>query len=49
MRFYRLLPDDVRVELVAAWKKDNITAPVRAFLDLADAKAPMIRKKAEIR
>ena len=49
VRFYRLLPDDVRVELVAAWKKDNITAPVRAFLDLTDAKAPMIRKKAEIR
>ena len=46
VRFYRFLPDDVRVELVAAWKKDNITAPVRAFLDLTDAKAPMIRKKA---
>jgi DNA-binding transcriptional LysR family regulator len=49
VRFYRLLPDDVRVELVAAWKKDNTTAPVRAFLDLIEAKAPLIRKKAEIR
>jgi hypothetical protein len=44
-----LLSDDVRVELVAAWKRDKITAPVRAFLDLIDAEAPMIRKKAEIR
>jgi hypothetical protein len=32
--FYRLLPDDVRVELAAAWKMDSSTAPIRAFLGL---------------
>jgi hypothetical protein len=48
VRFYRLQPDEVRVELVAAWKKDTPSATLRAFLDLIDAKASLIRKKAEI-
>jgi DNA-binding transcriptional LysR family regulator len=48
VRFYRLLPDDVRVELVAAWKKDTPSATLRALLDLIDAEASLIRKKAEI-
>lgn len=46
--FYRLQPDDVRVELVAAWKKETPSAALRAFLDLVDAKMPLIRQKAEI-
>jgi DNA-binding transcriptional LysR family regulator len=49
VRFYRLQPDEVRVELVAAWKKETPSAALRAFLDLIDAKASLIRKKAEIR
>ena len=49
VRFYRLQPDDVRVELVAAWKKDTPSVTLRAFLDLIDAKASLIRKKAEPR
>jgi DNA-binding transcriptional LysR family regulator len=49
VRFYRLQPDEVRVELVAAWKKETPSAALRAFLDLVDAKASQIRKKAEIR
>jgi DNA-binding transcriptional LysR family regulator len=48
IRFYRLQPDEVRVELVAAWKKETPSVALRAFLDLIDAKASLIRKKAEI-
>jgi len=47
VRFFRLQPDDVRVELVAAWKKENQSVVLRAFLDLLDANAGWIRKKAE--
>jgi DNA-binding transcriptional LysR family regulator len=48
VRFYRLYPDEVRVELVAAWKKETPSVALRRFLDLIDAKASLIRKKAEI-
>jgi DNA-binding transcriptional LysR family regulator len=48
IRFYRLQPDEVRVELVAAWKKETPSVALRAFLDLIDAKASFIRKKTEI-
>jgi DNA-binding transcriptional LysR family regulator len=48
VRFYRMQPDEVRVELVAAWKKETPSVALRAFLDLIDAKASLIRKKAEI-
>lgn len=47
-RLYRLQPDDVRVELVAAWKKETPSVALKAFLDLIDAKASLIRKKAEL-
>jgi DNA-binding transcriptional LysR family regulator len=47
VRFFRLQPDDVRVELVAAWKKENQSVVLRAFLDLLDANAGWIWKKAE--
>jgi DNA-binding transcriptional LysR family regulator len=47
-RFYRLQPDQVRVELVAAWKKETLSVALRAFLDLIDAKVSLIRKKTEI-
>jgi DNA-binding transcriptional LysR family regulator len=48
VRFYRLEPDDVRMELVVAWKKYRPSAVVRSFLDLVDAKASQIQKKAEL-
>jgi DNA-binding transcriptional LysR family regulator len=48
VRFYRVQPDDVRVELVASWKKENQTVVLRSFLDLVDASAAWIRKKAEL-
>ena len=47
VRFYRLEPDDVRMELVVAWKKDRPSAVVRSFLDLVNANASQIQKKAE--
>jgi DNA-binding transcriptional LysR family regulator len=48
VRFYRLQPDELRIELVAAWKKETPSVALGAFLDLIDAKASLIRKKAEI-
>jgi DNA-binding transcriptional LysR family regulator len=47
VRFYRLQPDDVRVALVAAWKKEAPSVALRAFIDLVNANAAVIRKKAE--
>jgi DNA-binding transcriptional LysR family regulator len=48
VRFYRLQPDDVRVELVGAWKKTNSSVVLRGFLELIDANAAHIRSKAEL-
>ena len=48
VRFYRLQPDDVRVELVAAWKKANPSVVLRAFLELIDTNAAQIRSKVEL-
>ena len=48
LRFYRLQPDDVRVELVAAWKKETQSVVLGRFLDLVNASASHIRKKAEL-
>jgi DNA-binding transcriptional LysR family regulator len=48
VRFYRLQPDSVRVALVAAWKKETPSVVLSAFLDLIQANATRIRKKAEL-
>lgn len=47
VRFYRLQPDDVRVEPVAAWKTVNPSVVPRAFLELIDTNADHIRNKSE--
>jgi DNA-binding transcriptional LysR family regulator len=47
VRFYRLQPDDVRITLVAAWKKEAPSVALRAFIDLIDANVARIQKKAE--
>jgi DNA-binding transcriptional LysR family regulator len=44
VRFYRLQPDDASISLVAAWKKENPSPALRAFLDLVNANAAQIRK-----
>ena len=48
VRFYRLQRDEVRVELVAAWKNENQSVVLRSLLDVIDANAAWIRKKAEL-
>lgn len=48
VQFYRLQPDEVRVELVVAWKKERPSVVLRSFLDLVDANASHIREKAEL-
>lgn len=48
VRFYRLQPDDVRVELMAVWRKENPSVVLRAFLDLLEAHAAYVRKRAEL-
>ena len=48
VRFYRLQPDDASISLVAAWKKETPSPALRAFLDLVNANAAQIRKKAEL-
>ena len=48
MRFYRLQPDDASISLVAAWKKETRSTALRAFLDLVNANAAQILKKAEL-
>ena len=47
--FYRLQPDDVRVDLVAAWKKQAPSVALRGFLDVIAQKMAFIRQKAEVR
>jgi DNA-binding transcriptional LysR family regulator len=49
VRFYRLEPDEVRVELVVVWKKENPSVALVSFLDLIDAKSSLIREKVEFR
>ena len=48
VRCYRLQPDDVRIDLVVAWRKETPSVVLRSFLDLVDANASQIRKKAEV-
>ena len=48
VRFYRVQPDNVRIELVAAWKKTNPSVVLRGFLKLLEANAAQIRSKAEL-
>jgi DNA-binding transcriptional LysR family regulator len=49
INFYRLQPDDVRVELVVAWKKQSPSVVLRAFIELIHENARCIRTKAELR
>jgi DNA-binding transcriptional LysR family regulator len=48
VRFYRLLPNDAYVHLVAAWKKESPSAALRAFIDLVNANAAKIKQQAEL-
>jgi DNA-binding transcriptional LysR family regulator len=43
--FYRLQPDDVRVDIVATWRKEEPSVPLRLFLELLNEELPAIRQK----
>ena len=43
--FFRLQPDDVRVDIVATWKKKEPSVPLKLFLELLDEELPTIRQK----
>jgi hypothetical protein len=43
--FFRLQPDDVRIEFVAAWRKEEPSIALNSFLELLDEELPAIRQK----
>jgi len=43
--FYRLQPDEVRIDFVAAWQKKEPSIALKSFLELLDAEVPAIREK----
>ena len=43
--FFRLQPDDVRIDFVAAWQKKEPSIALKSFLELFDEQLPAIRQK----
>jgi len=43
--FFRLQPDEVRVDIVATWRKQEPSVPLKMFLELLDEELPAIRQK----
>ncbi len=43
--FFRLQPDDVRIDFVAAWQKKEPSIPLKLFLQLLEEELPSIREK----
>ena len=43
--FFRLQPDEVRIDFVAAWQRKEPSVPLRLFLDLLKEELPSIREK----
>lgn len=44
--FFRLQPDDVRIDLIATWPKKEPSVVLKSFLELLDEELPAIRQKA---
>jgi DNA-binding transcriptional LysR family regulator len=44
--FFRLQPDDVRIDLIAAWPNKEPSVVLRSFLNLLDEELPSIRRTA---
>jgi len=44
--FFRLQPDDVRIDFVAAWQKKERSIALKLFLELLEEELPSIREKA---
>ena len=43
--FFRLQPDDVRIDFVAAWRKKEPSIALKSFLQVLDEEMPVIRQK----
>jgi hypothetical protein len=43
--FFRLQPDDVRIDFVAAWRKQEPSIALKSFVELLDEELPKIRQK----
>jgi DNA-binding transcriptional LysR family regulator len=43
--FFRLQPDEVRIDFVAAWQKKEPSIALKSFLELLDEELPSIREK----
>lgn len=43
--FFRLQPDDVRIDLIAAWPKKETSIVLKSFLQLLEEELPKIRRK----
>jgi DNA-binding transcriptional LysR family regulator len=43
--FFRLQPDEVRIDFVAAWQKKEPSVALNSFLELLDEEMPSIREK----
>ena len=47
--FFRLQPDDVRIDFVAAWQKSELSVALKLFLQLLEEELPSIRQKTRFR
>jgi DNA-binding transcriptional LysR family regulator len=47
--FFRLQPDDVRIDFVAAWQKKEPSVALKLFLELLEEELPSIRQKTQFR
>ncbi len=43
--FFRLQPDDVRIDFVAAWQKKGLSIALKLFVELLEEELPSIREK----
>jgi hypothetical protein len=46
--FYRLEPDDFRIDFAAVWRKKEPSVVLKSFLDLLDEELPAISRKTRI-
>jgi len=46
--FFRLQPDDVRIDFIAAWPKKEPSVALKLFLQLLEEELPSIREKARL-
>lgn len=47
--FFRLQPDDIRIDFVAAWPKKESSVALKLFLQLLEEELPSIREKTRFR